>query len=309
MNPSHEQNRIEALLALEQLEEQAGQKGFGYHLNRFQELLKSLKMSESELEEINARLSAVQGSHRSGQTERSQIVRKTAEDKLAAARALFAPAEGSEAGEGTFQERQTRFQQAYDALEEIHQLLEFERQNLTREDRDTCWDALKASRNELRALRGEAAGQIEAQAEALFAEAKLAVEGRRFREAKEAFQALQRDVNQLPLRRDQRTQWRDRFNGLWEQLQASGKTQREAAQLRNADGQKRLEEALQRVETFITRKEEDLKTAEARMQDAHWHEVDPIEKQVARDKDALEDARRRQADLKAKIEDAKARKK
>ncbi len=303
MNPSHEQNRIEALLALEQLEEQAGQKGFGYHLNRFQELLRSLKLPESELEDINARLAAVQSTHRTGQSERSQVVRAGVDEKLSAARALFASAEG------TFQERQTRFQQSYDALEEIHQLLEFERQNLTREDRDASWDALKASRNELRSLRGEAAGQIESEAEALFAEAKQAVENRRFREAKEAFQALQREVNQLPLRRDQRTQWRDRFNQLWEQLQANGKAQREAAQQRNADGQKRLEEALQRVETFIHRKEEDLKTAEARMQDAHWHEVDPIEKQVSRDKDALEDARRRQADLKAKIEDAKSRKK
>lgn len=301
MNSSQEQNRQEALLALEQLNEQVGQKGFNYHQHRLQDLLKSLKLAGPELEEIQAELEALKTRHRSWQSEQSQAVRATVSEKLAAARALMAP------GEEGFEGRQTRFQQAYDALEEIHHLLEFERQNLTREDRDACWDELKALRGELRGARSEASSQIETQAESYFAEAREAVENRRFREAKDIFQALQREVNQLPLRRDQRAQWRERFNQLWEQLQAKGKEQRAAAQARNVDGVRKLEEALQKVEVFISRKEEDLKGAEARMEGAHWHEVDPIEKQVQRDRDALEDAKRRQGELKAKLEDAKSR--
>ena len=125
----------------------------------------------------------------------------------------------------------------------------------------------------------------------------------RFREAKEAFQALQRDVNQLPLRREHRQMWREKFNALWEQLQATGKSQREAAQQRQVDGKRKLEEALLKVEAFIVRKEQDLKASEARMNDARWDEVDPIEKQLKRDQDALKDSRRRQAELKAKLDD------
>lgn len=288
MNPSQEQNRQEALLALEQLSEGVGQRGFHHHQQRFQELLKSLKLAGPELEEIQARLEELKSKHHSWQSEQSGVVKRQAEEKLAAARELFK----------TFQ-----FQQAYDALEEIHHLLEFERQSLTREDRDACWDALKAARKELREARSHAAEQVETQAQAWFDEAKQAIETRRFREAKDAFQALQREVNQLPLRRDQRQQWREKFNELWEQLQASGKTQREAAQQRQVEGRRKLEEALSKVESFINRKEQDLKAAEARMGEAHWHEVDPIEKQVKRDRDALEDARRRQRELKAKLED------
>ncbi|HEY9840814.1 MAG TPA: hypothetical protein V6D23_10190 [Candidatus Obscuribacterales bacterium] len=301
MNPSQEQNRQEALLALEQLSEQVGLKGFNHHLQRVQELLKSMKLVEPELGEIQAKLDEMQTRHRSWQSGQSQALRNTVEEKIAAAKALYA-------GEAGGTEQQTGFQQAYDALEEVHHLLEFERQNLTREDRDDCWNLLKTTRKELRDARNQVADQIEAQAETWYLEAKEAVENRRFREAKDIFQALQRDVNQLPLRRDQRSQYREKFNGLWELLQVAGKAQREASQQRQVEGRRKLEEALSKVESFIARKEQDLKAAEARMGDAHWHEVDPIEKQVQRDKDALEDARRRQTELKAKLEDAGRRK-
>ncbi|PKL75437.1 MAG: hypothetical protein CVV27_15395 [Candidatus Melainabacteria bacterium HGW-Melainabacteria-1] len=299
MNPSTEQNRQEALLALEQLAEHVGQKGFHFHQQRIQDLLKTLKLNGPDLEDVQNQFEAIKTQHQSGQSEQSQVVRADVEAKLAAARALFEPQDPSQPA---------NFQQAYDALEEIHLLLEFERHRLTRSDRDNCWDALKATRNDLRTARGQAATQLDAKAERCFAEARQAVENNRYREAKETFQALQREVNQLPLRRDQRAQWRERFNQLWEQLQTQGKAQRETAQQRNLDGQRKLTEALLRVESFIARKEEDLKASEARMDGAHWHEVDPIEKQVKRDKDALEDARRRQAELKAKIEDAQNRK-
>lgn len=301
MNPSQEQNRQEALLALEQLSELVGQRGFHHHLTRIQELLKSLKLVEPELGEINAQLEALRNRHHSWLSEQSSAMRQQVEEKLAAARALFAPG-------GKWEEQQANFQKAYDGLEELHHLLEFERQSLTREDRDACWDALKAARKDLRETRNQASDQIEAQAEVWYQEAKHAVETFRFREAKDTFQALQRDVNQLPLRREHRQQWRDKFNTLWEQLQANGKAQREAAQQRQVDGRRKLEEALLKVESFIARKEQDLQVSEARMSDAHWHEVDPIEKQVQRDKHALEDARRRQSELKAKLEDNRSRK-
>lgn len=300
MNPSQEQNRQEALLALEQLSELVGQRGFHHHQQRFQELMKSLKLVDPELSEIKGQFEELQAKHNGWLSEQSSTLRQQVEEKIEAAKALFS-------GNSDWENQQANFQQAYDSLEEVHQQLEAERFSLTREDRDASWDALKATRKSLRDIRQQAAGQVEEQAQAWFEEAKQAVENLRFREAKDTFQALQRNVNQLPLRRDHRQQWREKFNTLWEQLQANGKVQREAAQQRQADGRRKLEEALGKVESFIARKEQDIQSAEARMGDAHWHEVDPIEKQLHRDKDALADARRRHAELTAKLDDPRNR--
>lgn len=301
MNSSQEQNRQEALLALEQLSDLVGQRGFHHQQQRFQELLKSLKLAGPELEDVQQQFNEVTGRHNAQLSEQSTQLRQQVEEKIAAARALFT-------GDIDWEHQQSNGQRAYDLLEEVHQQLETARYQLTREDRDACWDTLKATRKALRDARQQASAQVEEQAQVWYDEALQAVEGLRFREAKDAFQTLQRYVNQLPLRREQRQQWREKFNQLWEQLQAKGREQREAAQQRQADGKRRLEEALSKVEAFISRKEQDVQSAEARMSEAHWHEVDPIEKQLARDKAALIDARRRQTELSAKLDDSRNRK-
>lgn len=302
MNSAFDQNHIEALLALEQLETQIGQKGFRHELQRLNELLKSMKLSSEEQKEFQERLNALQERQNSWQSEQSRGLLESVQQKLDQARALMQPVE-------PFETQQAHFQQAYDVLESLHHLLEFERFNLTRQDRDASWEQLKACRYSLREARNAASAQVASHAEMLFAQAQKAVESQRFREAKESFQALQKEVNQLPLQREARAKFRERFNTLWEQLQAQGKQQREAAQQRRAEGLRKLEDALHRVESFIVRKEQEIKQQEQRAQEAHWNEVDPLEKQLAKDKEALEDSRRRQSELKAKIEDARSRNK
>lgn len=301
MNTTFDQNHIEALLGLEQLEQHIGQKDFRFQQQRIQELIKNMKLGSDEQADLQARLSAVQERQKSYQSEQSQGVLQAVDAKLNQAKALIET-------EASFEDQQKNYGQAYNLLEEVHHTLEFEKYSLTRQDRDNCWTELKATRNTLRKARQQATSDLSGRLETLYAQAQEAIDTQRYREAKESFQALQREANQLPLRREQRQQVQEKFNSLWEQLQIKGKTQREAAQQRRADGIRKLEDALHRVESFILHKEQDIKHQEERSQAAHWNEVDPIERQLQKDRAALDDAKRRQSELTAKLEDARTKK-
>lgn len=304
MNTTFDQNHIEAILGLEQLEEHIGQKDFRFQQQRIQELIKNMKLGSAEQADLQARLTAVQERQKSYQSDQSQGVLQALDAKLNQAKELM----GTGEVEISFEDQQKNYSLAYNLLEEVHQTLELEKYSLTRQDRDNCWTELKAIRNTLRKARQQATADLSGRLDALYIQAQEAIDTQRYREAKESFQALQREANHLPLRREQRQQVQERFNSLWEQLQVKGKSQREAAQQRRADGIRKLEDALHRVESFILHKEQDIKHQEERSQAAHWNEVDPIERQLQKDRAALDDAKRRQSELNAKLEDARNRK-
>lgn len=296
MSETAAQNLIEAQLALENLEAQIGQSNFRREVAQTRELLESLKLG-GEGSEMSLKLKAIQDRHHDLHAGQSGQLRAEIEQELEGIKTQLNPSEPA-----PWAEAQTRFQEIYQALEKMHLRLEKERFQLNRADSDACWTLLKSLRSELRQRRQELQGQLTGEVQTILDQATDNVRNtQHLGQARETFKALQQQFHQLPLRRDQRQAGRDHFDLLWKELQERSQQFRAERQQRQQDGMRRMEEALQNVESFLQRKEPELQVLEERFAAAHWHEVEPIEKQLNRDRRAVEDAKRRQRELLSKL--------
>lgn len=299
------QNLIEAELALDSLKERVGQSDFRRERQKTEALLKQLKLEPEALNRYLEKLEGLQSEQFAQFQDSSAQVRAELEAHLAEMPPLL---EISPDALSQWEQAQEQLQKAQDQLETIRQHLDFQGRQMLKSDLDACWEQFKDYRKQLRQLRNGLFQQVDSTAQQLLQEAETAVnEEPQLRLARETFQTCQKQVNQLPLRREQRQQYHQRFDGLWKQLQQRSQQHRAERQQRQAEGLKRLEEALQRVESFIQRVEPELELQEQQLQEAHWHEAGSLEKQVQRNRDALEDAQRRRREIQAKLDDARQR--
>ncbi len=301
-----EQNYQEGLLALEQLEAKVEAPGFDKEVRRTEYFFKNLKLEDEKQQELMTRLEEVKAVLLAKRAE------ATAETKLKVDQALDALADLLVVPEGyigdIFEASRQRFDEAKTRLETTQELLKTEGRSLVRPDQDAAWQRFKDLRKTYKKVRRQTSDALIKEAETLFNQAKEAVENTSsLREAREQFKSLQRAVNELPLWRQQRQVFRKRFNELWQTLQDRSKAFRSERQQRQSDGLQRLEEALERVNQLVKQKTEAVEFQEERLNQAHWSEVDPIERQFNREERDLKSALRRQKELTAKIEDARKR--
>lgn len=299
------QNLIEAELALERLKELVGQSDFRRERQKTEALLKQLKLEPEALSSYLEKLEGVQSEQFAQFQESSAEVRAELETHLAEMPPLLALAPDALSN---WEQAQQQLNDARDKLDTVRQHLDFQGRKMLKSDLDACWEQFKDYRKQLRHLRNGLFQQVDGTAQQLLSEAESAVnEESQLSLAREAFQSCQKQINQLPLRREQRQHYHQHFDGLWKQLQQRSQQHRAERQQRQAEGLKRLEEALQRVESFIQRVEPELNLQEQQLQEAHWHEAGSLEKQVQRNRDALEDAQRRRREIQAKLDDARQR--
>lgn len=301
-----EQNYQEGLLALEQLEEKAESPGFDKEVRRIEYLLKNLKLTEAALASLNERLEKMKAVLQARRQEASAAAKQEIDESLALLASLVVVPEGY-IGD-VWETARQRFDQAKTQLEVTQELLKSKGRTLIREDQDAAWQQFKELRKTYKKVRRQISDDLIQEADQLYAQAEEAVQNTQsLKDSRQVFKDKQTAVNQLPLWRQQRQVFRKKFNGLWQILQERSKATRGERQQRQVQGLQRLEEALMRVNTLVAQKTESLEFQEQRLNEAHWSEVDPIERQLARDERDLKSALRRQKELMAKVEDARSR--
>ncbi len=301
-----EQNYQESLLALEQLEEKAESPGFEKEVRRLEHLLKELKLTDAAQESLNARLEKTKSSLQERRRQASAEVKAEVDTTLEQLAALVVIPEGY-IGE-VWDAASKRFDEAKLKLEATQELLKSKGRSLIREDQDEAWQTFKSIRKTYKKVRRQISDDLIQEAEKLYAEAEAAVsKSKALKDVRNTFKDMQTAVNALPLWRQQRQVFRKKFNALWQDLQEKDKTSQGERQQRQTDGLQRLEEALDRVNLLVKQKTESLDLQEIRLNEAHWSEVDPIERQFNRDERDLKSALRRQKELVAKVADARAR--
>jgi hypothetical protein len=299
-----EQNTLELEIALENLENLVGGPGFSRELQNVEGLLKHMRMSAEQAAPLQARLDALRGQQQTQRNEASTGLRSEVEERLTG---ISVPTPEEAQASDDFKTLQSQLQKAWQALEDSRLWLEMEGRRLNRTDRDACWLTLKTLRSQQYEARQILQGRLVERAEALVQEAGEVVENTSLRDAREGFKNLQQELGGMPLKPADRQRFRGEFDKLWNRLQERSKQHREERQQRQEDGIRRLEDALQKVESFIERKEPELQAQEQRLEQTGWHEQDQIERRIVQDKEALEDARRRQGELQAKLADARNR--
>ena len=301
-----EQNYQEGLLALEQLEEKAEAPGFDKEVRRIEYLLKNLKLTEEALTRLNERLEGMKTILKSRRQEASAEAKAEVDQALAHLSSLVTVPEGY-IGD-IWESARLRFDEAKTHLESTQELLKSKGRSLVREDQDAAWQQFKELRKTYKKVSRQISDDLIQEADKFYAEAEKAIqEIKSLKDAREVFKEKQTAVNALPLWRQQRQVFRKKFNALWQSLQERNKASRGERQERQVQGLQRLEEALERVNLLVTQKQESLAVQEQRLNEAHWSEVDPIERQLARDERDLKSALRRQKELLAKVEDARSR--
>lgn len=301
-----EQNYQEGLLALEQLEEKAESPGFEKEVRRLEYLLKNLKLTEAAQESLSARLEKTKHTLQARRQQASAEVKAEVDAALEQLAALVVVPEGY-IGE-VWDTASKRFDEAKVQLEAAQELLKSKGRSLIREEQDAAWQTFKSLRKTYKKVRRQISDDLIQEAEKLYAQAEAAVnKSSGLKDARNAFKDMQTAVNALPLWRQQRQVFRKKFNALWQTLQEKNKVSQGERQQRQTDGLQRLEEALERVNLLVAQKTESLDLQEQRLNDAHWSEVDPIERQFNRDERDLKSALRRQKELLAKVADARAR--
>lgn len=301
-----EQNYQEGLLALEQLEEKAESPGFEKEVRRLEYLLKNLKLTEAAQESLSARLEKTKSTLLESRQKASAEVKAEVDNALEQLAALVVIPEGY-IGE-VWEAASKRFDEAKVQLEATQEILKSKGRALIREEQDAAWQTFKALRKTYKKVRRQISDDLIQEAEKLYAQAEAAVsKSNALKDARNTFKDMQTAVNALPLWRQQRQVFRKKFNALWQQLQEKNKASQGERQQRQTDGLQRLEEALERVNLLVAQKTESLDLQEQRLNDAHWSEVDPIERQFNRDERDLKSALRRQKELLAKVADARAR--
>lgn len=298
------QNYQEALLALEQLESLLEGSGFRREVQKTEALLQNMTLSAEEKEPLQARLEALKQKQQNWRSEHSSETKSMLEGLLAdIERQLELPADSA-----NWEQQRNQLNEAQNLLDQTMEKLKAVGRELTKADEDECWQAFKQLRRNHKRLRQQISQDLATSAENLLQEAKAAVaDERSLRRAREIFKESQSQVNQMPLWRETRQRFQQAFNELWKELQLRSREQREASQQRQEAGLQKLEDALSRVELLLERKREDLHHHEERMQEAHWNEVDPLERQQQRLQADVADAERRQQELQAKIADARNR--
>lgn len=300
------QNYQEALLLLEQLESQVESHGFRRELSRSEELVKTLTLDPEEQVQLSAHIEGLKAKQESWKAEHSQALKQELETAFAQIEAaLVVPEQAiSEIWESACQQ----LDGARKDLETLQNKLKSEGRNLTKADQDLCWQQFKSLRKTQKKNRQNLSSALVTEAESHLREAETIVKSEpSLRLARENFQVKQRLVNQMPLWREQRQRFHKHFNALWNELQARSKSLREDRQQRQEDGLQKLEEALEQSQQWLARKEEDFNTNQDRYTQAHWHEVDPIEKQLERSRKDLAQAQRKVRELEYKIADARKR--
>lgn len=301
-----EQNYQEGLLALEQLEEKAEAPGFDKEVRRIEYLLKNLKLTEAALTSLNERLEKMKTVLQTRRQEASAEVKAEVDQALNHLASLVEVPEGY-IGD-IWEAARQRFDEAKTHLEATQELLKSKGRSLVREDQDAAWQRFKDLRKTYKKVRRQISDDLIQEAETFYVEAEKAVqEIKSLKDARQVFKEKQTAVNALPLWRQQRQVFRKKFNTLWQALQERSKASRGERQERQVQGLQRLEEALEHVNKLVAQKQESLAIQEQRLNEAHWSEVDPIERQLARDERDLKSALRRQKELLAKVEDARSR--
>jgi hypothetical protein len=301
-----EQNYQEGLLALEQLEEKAESPGFEKEVRRLEHLLKNLKLTEAAQQSLSERLEKTKSSLQERRQEASAEVKTEVDTALAELASLVVIPEGY-IGE-VWDTASKRFDEAKVKLEAAQELLKSKGRSLIREDQDEAWQTFKNLRKTYKKVRRQISDDLIQEAEKLYAQAEAAVgKSNALKDVRNTFKDMQTAVNALPLWRQQRQVFRKKFNALWQDLQDKDKASQGERQQRQTDGLQRLEEALERVNVLVAQKNEALDLQEKRLNEAHWSEVDPIERQFNRDERDLKSALRRQKELVAKVADARAR--
>ena len=301
-----EQNYQEGLLALEQLEEKAESPGFDKEARRLEDLLKNLKLTEAAQENLKARLEKTKNILQERRKEASAEVKAEVDQALTLLSSLVIVPEGY-IGD-VWDAASQRFDEAKIQLEAVQELLKSKGRALIREDQDEAWQNFKGLRKTYKKVRREISDDLIQEAEKLYAQAEATVsKSNALKDVRNTFKDMQTAVNALPLWRQQRQVFRKKFNALWQDLQERDKASQGERQQRQTEGLQRLEEALDRVNLLVTQKTEALDLQEKRLNEAHWSEVDPIERQFNRDERDLKSALRRQKELVAKVADAQAR--
>jgi hypothetical protein len=299
-----EQNTLELEIALENIENLVGGPGFSRELQNIESLLKHMRMPAEQSAPLLARIEAMRSQQQNERNEASTNLRNEVDERL---NGVSVPTQEETQVAEDFKSLQSQLQKAWQALEDIRLWLELEGRRLNRADRDACWQSLKALRSQQYEARQILQGRLVERADILIKEAIEVVENPSLRDAREGFKNLQKELGGMPLKPIDRQRFRTEFDKLWNRLQERSKQHREERQQRQEDGIRRLEDALQKVESFIERKEPEIQTQEQRLEQTGWHEQDQIERRIAQDKEALEDARRRQGELQAKLADARNR--
>ncbi len=297
------QNYQEAQLLLETLETQVKSHGFQRELSRSEELFNKLSLDEQEKATLATEIEGLKAQQDSWKAENSLVLKQELESAFSVIESALEVPEQTTISEIWDNARQ-QLDGARQQLESIQSKLKSEGRNLAKADQDACWQRFKDLRKIQKKNRQNISSALINEAEAHLTEAEAIVKDEpSLRLARENFQVKQRLVNQMPLWREQRQRFHKRFNDLWNELQARSKSLREDRQQRQEEGLQQLEEALARVQQEFTRKEEEFKLAEDRYNQAHWHEVDPIEKQLGRNRKDLEQTRRKKRELEYKIND------
>lgn len=300
------QNYQEALLLLEQLESQVQSHGFQRELSRSEELVKTLTLDPQEQIQLAAHIEGLKAKQESWKQEHSQALKQELEAAFSQIEsAVQVPEQAiSEIWESACQQ----LDGARNDLEKLQNKLKAEGRSLAKVDQDACWQRFKDLRKTQKKNRQNLSSALIQEAEALLIEAEAIVKDEpSLRLARENFQTRQQRVNKMPLWREQRQHFHQRFNTLWNELQVRSKGLREERQQRQEDGLHKLAEALERAQVWFKRKEEEFNANQDRYAQAHWHEVDPIEKQLERSRKDLAQAKRQTRELESKIADARKR--
>ena len=300
------QNFQEAQLVIEQLTSQVQSHGFRRELGRSEELLKNMTLDDPEKEALAAQIEGLKTQQESWKAENSQVLKQEFETALAEIeKSIVVPEQTiSEIWDSARQQLEGARKQ----LESLQEKLKAEGRNLTKADQDACWQRYKDLRKTQKKNRNNLSSALISEAEGYLSEAEAIVKNEdSLKLAREQFQVKQKQVNQMPLWREQRQRFHQRFNALWTELQARSKSLREDRQQRQEEGLQKLEEALEYTKKLVARKEEDNKVNEDRYNQARWHEVDPIEKHLQRSRKELDQALRKQRELEYKLADARKR--
>lgn len=301
-----DQNTLELEIALERLEEKLGDSSFSYHSRKVESLFQQIQSNASQ--PLKDKFDTLSEQHREKMSVESAKIKAEID-------ALIEAVEVPEMNESNLREVQSRVDSSKHQLEKVQDELKTRQVGLTRKDQDATWQYLKEKRQSLRDVRKAMGTLVRDRAEALFVEAQTSVnEEVMLKVARQTFIDLQKEVNTLPLRRQDRQVYHEKFDTLWQTLQTRYKQHREEKKERQrqwkerqADGLQRLEAALERVEQLIEKAKADIARNEGEVEESHWMDQDRIQGYLERDKSALKDAERRQQELLEKIADAKRR--
>lgn len=256
----------------------AGEEGFAEKAKAVQARLKATRFFPAERRaEITAILDQAWKNYNAAREERKRVSEEKQRTCIQELMGVDISAAPSETEELTFDVKKTYSEQirfAREKLKQIGQTLKTDNAILPSDKREV-FERMDKIRAQAKKLEETVFGSFSKRAEELYEIAKNAVENMNVNKAIEPFKEAQRELNILWISKEEREQYRDKFEELYSRIRAKrdeNKNRHKEWQDKQKNGMERLQQARDRAADALKRVQQNLEDNRKRLEGSHSEE-------------------------------------